>query len=141
MNWGKKLVIAMALFMSFIIALSVKMILSDKDDLVEKDYYEKGLSYDQDYSRKMNVEHDKAAPSIIQEGDKLNIRFSKPSTGTLKFIHSKDRKFDRLVTINSGAGIETSVPLKDVQRGSWRLTFEWKSGDKMYMYDKEIFIQ
>ncbi len=64
MNWGTKLVIAMALFMTFIIALSTKMILSDKDDLVDKDYYEKGLNYDLDYQRKQNMENDKAEPKI-----------------------------------------------------------------------------
>lgn len=47
MNWGTKLIIGMALFMAFIIGLAVFMLNSNADPLVDKDYYEKGLKYDE----------------------------------------------------------------------------------------------
>lgn len=141
MNWGTKLVIAMALFMAFIIALSTKMILSDKDDLVDKDYYEKGLNYDLDYQRKQNMENDKAEPKIELEPKSMKVVFVQPATGTVTFAHSKDRRLDRKFTINTGNSSEAVISLIDIAHGSWHLTFEWKSGDKMYMFKKEVFIQ
>ena len=140
MNWGTKLIIAMALFMSFIIALSTKMIFSDKDDLVEKDYYEKGLKYDQDYIRKKNVEQEGAAPMIEQKESDLQVTFAGPVTGKVRFAHSKDHKLDQTITINSDQNGKVSIPLK-MSKGYWHLTFEWKSGGKMYMFEKGVFLQ
>ncbi|WP_256004617.1 MULTISPECIES: FixH family protein [Pedobacter] len=48
MNWGSKIIIGMALFMSFIILLGIMMVRSTPDPLVDEDYYEKGLNYDQE---------------------------------------------------------------------------------------------
>ena len=56
MNWGTKLVIGMLSFMSFIVVLGVLMIGSTPDPLVDEDYYEKGLNYDQEMKLKKNQE-------------------------------------------------------------------------------------
>ncbi len=45
----------MLVFMSFILVLAVLMFRSDTDALVEKDYYEKGLRYDETYRLKAQV--------------------------------------------------------------------------------------
>ena len=60
MNWGTKLVIGMGLFMAFIITLVVFMMRSGSDDLVDKDYYQKGIEYDKEYTRKNQVQQDQA---------------------------------------------------------------------------------
>lgn len=141
MNWGTKLIIAMALFMAFIIALSTKMIFSDKDDLVEKDYYERGLNYDRDYLRKKNTEQDHAEPQIEQGPDSIRITFVQPATGVMKLAHASDRRRDKSFTINSDQSGNVFIPVRGIERGYWHLALEWKSGQKMYMFEKGIFIQ
>jgi len=47
MNWGTKIVIALASFMALIVSFGVYMVSSDTDSLVAEDYYERGLNYDQ----------------------------------------------------------------------------------------------
>lgn len=141
MNWGTKLVIAMALFMGFIIALSTKMIFSGKDDLVEKDYYEKGLNYDHDYSRKKNTEQDDAEPKIEIGLSSIRLTFKDPSVGTVKFTHAKDRRLDRVFRIDTEDGTAAGIERSQIAHGYWRLTFEWQSKGKQYMFEKGIFIQ
>ncbi|MGV3760989.1 FixH family protein [Parapedobacter sp.] len=46
MNWGVKIVIALALFMALIISFGIYMVSTDTDSLVHEDYYERGLNYD-----------------------------------------------------------------------------------------------
>jgi len=46
MNWGTKIVIALALFMALIVSFGVYMVSRDTDSLVAEDYYERGLNYD-----------------------------------------------------------------------------------------------
>lgn len=63
MNWGTKIVIGMASFMAFIIVLATLMIRSNPDPLVDEDYYEKGLNYDQEIKRMEKVKQDSVALS------------------------------------------------------------------------------
>ena len=46
MNWGIKIILALALFMVLIVSFGVYMVRSDADSLVAEDYYERGLNYD-----------------------------------------------------------------------------------------------
>jgi len=46
MNWGTKIILALALFMTLIVSFGVYMVSHDTDSLVAEDYYERGLNYD-----------------------------------------------------------------------------------------------
>ncbi|HWK59311.1 MAG TPA: FixH family protein [Parapedobacter sp.] len=46
MNWGIKIVIALASFMVLIVSFGIYMVSTDTDSLVAEDYYERGLNYD-----------------------------------------------------------------------------------------------
>ena len=139
MNWGTKLVIGMGLFMAFIITLAVLMMRSGSDDLVDKDYYQKGIEYDKDYARKSQMQKDQAEPEI-SIGDSIRIVFNKPATGSVRFLHPSDNKNDRTVNLNSGIANEVALPLTDISKGHWKLIIEWKSDEKDYLFEKNITI-
>ncbi len=141
MNWGVKLIIAMALFMGFVITLAVKMINSEKDDLVEKNYYDKGINYDVDYNRKANVQKDNAVPQLEVDGNTLTINFVRPAVGVVHFRHSKDKAMDRDVDFNSAEKQNVKLPLNDIKKGFWNIAVEWKSDNKDYLYQKELNIK
>lgn len=142
MNWGTKLVIALGLFMSFIIVLSMKMIFSDKDDLVEKDYYQKGLNYDAEYAKVQNVRTDGAEPVVaIGLNKQLDIAFKRPSKGVAKFAHSSNRELDRAFQINSDTGKVVKLKLKDMASGYWHLELDWNSDTSSYIYKKKIYLR
>ena len=139
MNWGTKLVIGMALFMSFIITLAVLMIRSDSDDLVDANYYEKGIEYDKDYERKSQLIKDKAEPEI-SVNDHLKIIFKDPAEGNIRFIHSSDKTKDSTISFNSGTDRQVEFPLNNFRKGQWKVSLDWKSNGKSYLYDKNIII-
>lgn len=140
MNWGVKLGIGMALFISFIVTLGVLMMRSDPDDLVDKDYYEKGIGYDKDYKRKIQVKQDQAEPEIIV-GDSLQIIFKHPAAGRLRFIHPSDKNKDRILDLDSGTGNRAELPLTGLSKGHGKIILEWESEGKAYMYEKDIMIK
>lgn len=129
----------MALFMSFIITLAVLMIRSDSDDLVDTNYYEKGIEYDKDYVRKTQLIEDKAEPEI-SVNDQLTIIFKSPAIGSIRFLHPSDNTKDSTMNINSGAGNQVEFPLDNFRKGHWKVSLEWESNGKSYMYDKNIII-
>jgi len=63
-NWGGKIVLALALFMALIISFGVYMVSQDTDTLVAEDYYERGLNYDRL----------RAADSVRRSADSLQTR-------------------------------------------------------------------
>lgn len=139
MNWGTKLLIGMGSFMAFIITLAVLMIRSGSDDLVDKDYYQKGIEYDKDYDRKSQMQKDQTEPEI-SIGDSIRIVFNKPMTGTVRFLHPSDNKKDRIVSLNSGIAKKVALSLSDIAKGHWKLIIEWKSDAKEYLFEKSITI-
>lgn len=139
MNWGSKLVLGMGLFMAFIITLVVLMVRSNSDDLVDSDYYEKGIEYDKDYVRKNQVLVDGAEPEV-SVNEKLKIAFKDPAKGTIRFIHPSDKTNDRNIPINSGNSNEIIIPLAGFIKGHWKIVLEWESSGKSYLYDKSIII-
>ena len=53
MNWGKGIIIAMALFMGFIITLVVTLMRQDVDLEID-DYYNKELAFNEQYNAQQN---------------------------------------------------------------------------------------
>jgi len=142
MNWGTKLVIALGLFMSFIIVLSMRMIFSDKDDLVEKDYYQKGLNYDAEYAKVQKVQEDGAEPVISIGLDKqLDIQFKRPSRGIAKLVHSSNRDKDRVFKISSDTGKVVKLKLNNLVSGYWHLELDWKSDTSSYIFKKKVYLR
>lgn len=140
MNWGTKLVIAMALFMGFIVTLGLLMFRSQTDDLVESNYYERGLKYDSDFARKSQVKTDGALPKITTENGFLKVSFVKPAAGKLTFRHPSKRSADFVMMFDDKAGQQWTVPLKQVPAGQWHLVMEWNSQAKDYLFEQEIRI-
>lgn len=141
MNWGTKLVTGMLLFMGFIITLSVMMIRSKSDDLVESDYYEKGLAYDVAYTRKQQVKTDAAEPEIIVAHNQLQIIFKRPAQGKIKLRHASNKEKDRILDFKNGASNEVIVPIEQLDRGLWHLVLDWDSDAKAYLFEQDIHLK
>jgi hypothetical protein len=125
--------------MAFIITLVVFMMRSDSDDLVDKDYYQKGIEYDKEYTQKNRVYQDKSEPYIYVE-DSLKIIFQKPAIGSMRFIHPSNNKNDRTLKMETHENNEFVFPLNEISKGNWKLILEWKSEGKEYLFEKNILI-
>lgn len=118
------------------------MIFSDKDDLVETDYYEKGLNYDLDYNKAKSVEIAHAEPTITLGINKsINIQFKKRASGTIKFVHASNKKLDRVYPFSSNAEGGASLSIADLSSGYWHVRLEWKSDTTVYLFKKKMHIQ
>lgn len=125
--------------MSFIITLAVLMIRSESDDLVDVNYYEKGIEYDKDYVRKNQLITDMAEPEI-SVSDQLTIIFKSPAKGSIRFIHPSDKTKDNTLPIDSGSENQVQIPLNEYRKGHWKVSIEWMSNEKSYLYEKNIII-
>lgn len=140
MNWGTKLIIGMLSFMTFIIVLAVLMMRSSDDALVDNDYYEKGINYDKDYTKKENVKKNDATPEVSTANNKIIITFTEAAEGTVKLIRTADKKMDKLIVLKTDTANQFIIPMEGKATGLWKLQLEWKSMGTPYLYEKEVML-
>lgn len=141
MNWGTKIVMGLASFMVFIVAMGVMMFNSKKDALVDTDYYEKGINYNQTYKSKEQTNSDHAKPEVIINQNMLLLTFREKATGTIKLMRTADKNLDKAISFTSNLNHQVIVPSGNLQKGSWRLIINWTSAEKNYLYEQEITIR
>ncbi|QNL48698.1 FixH family protein [Olivibacter sp. SDN3] len=140
MNWGLKIVIGMAMAMTSIVATGIYMVSKDTDTLEEGDYYEKGLSYDDEYAKKENVLVHHARPAIKLLNDSLIINFQhEKNRGMISFRRPSDRAMDRNVVFTTTAPLY-KIPINELRKGVWHLRLEWESAGITYLENEELYI-
>jgi hypothetical protein len=138
MNWGTKLLLGLASFMIFIVALVIIMLNSKKDALVDNNYYEKGINYDQEYRLKEQTSTDHAKPLISTGPEVIMLAFQAKAIGTVHFMRTSDKSMDITLPFESNAEHQVVIPSGNLKKGSWRLIISWESMDKKYLYEQEI---
>ncbi|WP_207534255.1 FixH family protein [Desertivirga arenae] len=139
MNWGKKIVFVMFLFMSFIVFLSARMVLSDNDELIDKNYYEEGLNYDKEYNAHKAALKDSVIPELDIQTDGIHVSF--PCDVEYK-INSKCLANAGRDHIYKGSTVNKAllIPSAQLRKGEWVLNFEYTAAGKVYQVKKEIIM-
>lgn len=131
--------IGMGLFMAFIIAMSVKMfMIASDDDLVEKNYYEKGLAYDVDYNLQQDAIRDSVVPVFKADQRGLNILFTSAAQYKLVCKRPSDAKLDRVFSGEADENDQLFLPKNEFEPGPWKFHLEFTINGKPYLVEHEI---
>ena len=129
----------MAMFMIFILAMAAKMVIDGgDDDLVEKDYYEKGLAYDKVYDAKTLAVADSVVPDFKVSEEGLVVLFKSPSTYKLVCKRSSDSSLDQVFEEKINEVVRFVVPKGNFKKGPWNLIIEFSSNGKQYLVEREM---
>jgi hypothetical protein len=140
MNWGTKLIIGMLLFMSFIVVLGVLMVRSDNDALVETNYYEKGLNYDQEYAAKTQVGKDQASPVTSITAAQISIQFKTSAKGKIMLTRNDSKSADTTISFTTNTGIVNFNIIK-MAKGRWHMIASWENPEgTKYLKDEEVYL-
>ncbi|ERJ58284.1 FixH family protein [Sphingobacterium paucimobilis] len=141
MNWGMRIVVGLGTFMLLIMGAGIYMVSHDTDSLVDDDYYEKSLAYDDVYKRKQNVIEDKAKPMLQLEGDTLSIVFTEETNkGELTFRRPSDGKLDLKVPLYTKSNV-FRLPVSTFSKGNWTLEILWEHEKRNYLDIQSLFLQ
>lgn len=140
MNWGTRLVIGLAAFMLFIISMAFYMFrIQDRDALVEDDYYEKGIGYNEDMQAKQRTLDDNAAPEIKISESQLILQLKAPASYSLKLLKPSASKEDHAQKgVTAGEANLIVIDRARMSKGLWMLELRWESHQKAYLYQKNI---
>jgi hypothetical protein len=126
MNWGKSLVLVMALFITFILVMVVKMI-STSSDLVSDDYYQKAIDYEQEIVAVKNMQRLNANTKIEVSDEflifhlPLDFQFTKMS---IDLIRPNNEKLDKSFFVTDTKVF--MVPVTELQKGKYNIEMTFK---------------
>ncbi|MDX1271341.1 FixH family protein [Bizionia paragorgiae] len=143
-NWGTGLVVAMALFMGFILYLVITMSTDSKFDydLVTEEYYAKEVVYQKEIDAETNTNSLKE--KIVFESSEDGLKLIFPETfeaSKMKGNVYLYRPSNQVLDFNVPLELEGSVLLvnhKNLIDGRWNIIIDWEYEGTPYMYKKSF---
>jgi hypothetical protein len=141
LNWGHKLTFFMLAFMLFIIVM-VYQISVQKVDLVDENYYERGMLYQSDinkYAASKEVPHELSYNNTVKL---LLFKVNDKQTfaGTLTLYRPNDASLDVTVPFQLDSLGCYTYQTSNLKKGVWKATFEWTFGGKLMATEKQILL-
>ena len=146
-NWGTGIVIAFALFISFILYFIIKVQVDSKYDneLVVEEYYKHDAKFGDELLRAQNANDLAQKPVITTTSEGVTIVFPevfipKDIKGKVSFYRPSNKKFDFSVPI-ALSGSFLNIPKSKLLGGRWEINMEWQYEGKQYLTKETIYIK
>lgn len=145
-NWGTGIVIAFALFMSFILYFVFEVQSNSKydNDLVVEEYYKHDSHFQEEMGRIQNAHDLQQKPSITYTEKGVNVVF--PASfevndvkGNVLLYRPSNKKFD----FNTQIALTNSalvIPSTKLVKGRWDVNMEWQYKGKKYLSKEVIYV-
>ena len=146
-NWGTGIIIAFALFITFILyfVFSVQSNSKYDNELVCEEYYKQDAKFGQEMVRIQNAQNLVQKPLISNNSNGISIIFPKDYSvknikGKVSFYRPSNKKFDFNIPI-SLSGRTLIIPKEKVLVGRWDLNMEWQYNGKQYLTKETIYVE
>ena len=144
-NWGTKLLIGMLLFMALMIGFMVSTFMQDIN-LVEKDYYNKELKYQEQINKESNTRQLEEKISIENINDHLIIAFpdefiTDSIKGEILLYRPSNSKLDIKIPIELNNENTISIPTQNLIKGKYEVKIDYEYLGKPYFQKKTVFIK
>lgn len=147
-NWGTYIVIAFALFISFIMYFVLKVQSDSKYDneLVVEEYYKHDVHFQDEMDRVQNAHDLKEKPVIAVASNGLTVSFPasfspKDIKGTIALYRASNKKFDFQLPLSFTDTASLIIPKDKFVGGEWYINMEWKYEGKSYLTKEKIYIK
>lgn len=145
-NWGTGIVIAIVLFMSFILYFVIKVQSNSKYDneLVVEEYYKHDARFGEEMTRVQNAQDLTQKPIITKTVDGVTIIFPNefiPNKikGNVSLYRPSNKKLDFEIPI-SLSNPTLLIPKSKLVGGRWDINMEWQYDGKSYLTKDVIYI-
>ncbi len=116
-------------------------------DLVEENYYQKGLEFQQKIDQKKRA--DTLPQNLkweIEDGGNLHLYFpenvsGKQITGKVLLFRPSDARLDRVFPIKPSANGDQYINLRGFANGLWRIKIQWQMDGQDYYFEEAITLQ
>lgn len=140
MNWGKRIVIGMALFIGFILTMVVIM-MRQKIDLVEEDYYKRELNYESQMEAQKNYASALEKIRLQAGGDSLLVYFPvafREEKVSIAFQRPNDKSYD--VVLHAAPLEKVVIKTAAFPKGIFTCTINGRTGGLPYEMSQQVII-
>ncbi len=143
-NWGTGIVIAMVLFMIFILSFVYKSLTPEyTHELVSEDYYKDELLYQEEIDKLNNAVKLDTKITLNNSDKGINIKFPEnleyqKVEGTISFQRYSNSNLDfvKSITLNSNQYL---IPDSILVSGKWIVKIDWNYEGKEYLFKEGWF--
>ena len=145
-RWGLGIAV---LYGGFVIAIIAVVIFSTMQDftLVEDNYYQKSLAFQDKIDQQQNTNNLSEKPIIVTDKSEQTITIKFPDslaqngiTGTAHFFRPSDKRADQLLPLILTDNSEMTVSSTRFLKGHWVLKLSWESSGVLYYQEENLTI-
>jgi hypothetical protein len=145
-NWGLWIIIALVIFLCYI-AVFLVFVGGERFDIVEENYYEKGLQYQKQIDIVSRTSNLSEKVLIIKNDNQLTVILPKDFKGSdingkITFYRPSDSRLDRSYHIRADSNLTRTFDITNFARGIWIVKLILKSdfsGEvKDYYFEEEL---
>lgn len=143
-NWGTGIVIAMIVMVSGMIFL-VSIALRQDYDLVEDDYYQKSVDYQQHIEQVKNTDALAEKIKFEQTANSLILKFPQVAavsdySGEIHFYSPVEADLDETVKLKLDEQFSQTISLTHLKSGRYTVKIDWKAANVAYYQEYEIIV-
>ena len=138
-NWGTGIFTFIVLFL-LVNAFVIYKSFQQKNDLVEEEYYPKGLDYQKQIDRFANANALSGKIEIIEKDNKLEIKYpgelkGKKVLGLVNFFRPSDENADFKDSIRFDTSMIQRIPAEKFIKGKYVAKFYWLMDGKEFAHE------
>ncbi|WP_423129148.1 FixH family protein [Gaoshiqia sp. Z1-71] len=141
-NWGTGIVIAIILMISGMLFL---VYLATRQDyyLVEKDYYQKSVNYQEQIERIRNANQLMVKPDFSYGNHRLTLQLppefkGKTIAGQLRIYSPVNEAYDLSFNLKPDTALRQYLALEQLPKGRYTLKLDWTAGEKAYYFEQNF---
>lgn len=136
-HWGHGLMIALASFMIFIVSLIAFS--GNMGEMVEDNYYEKTIHYQNDIDAEKRANQLASQPELIQQANGFLLKFyEQPESGDILFLRPNDSREDIRQPLKLDAEKEQLIHATALKDGAYEVSIRWKQNGQDYLLKQKV---
>lgn len=146
LSWGVGVWLIYGGFVIFILACVVVASMQ-QFDLVEDNYYERGVGYQQDIDRNQRTSELADQPAILLTPERaVQVIFPAAFTptklsGTVKLYRPSNSRYDKNYGLKVDNLSTMLIPMNDLPTGLWKVKLAWNYDGKTYYNEETIIVE
>ncbi len=141
-NWGTGVVIALLVMiagMSYLVSIAVRQ----DFDLVDNDYYQKSITYQQHIEKVGNTAELEKKIVFELSADTLKLTFPNLGnyqnfTGKIHFYSPVEARRDYSLEVKPDTAFSQTIELKNLEKGRYQVKIDWTANEVSYYQEEEI---
>lgn len=143
-NWGTGIVLALIVMISGMTYL-VSIAIRQDHDLVDKDYYQKSVNYQQHIEEVRNTDGLAQKIQFQLSTDTLKLKFPELEnntgySGEIHFYSPVQEKRDLKLPVKTDTSLVQNIDLKILERGRYLVKINWQANKVSYYQEEEISV-